>query len=201
MKSATAQGTNSPRALTRYRTGLQIAFLALRPLRIRDFARLRVTSGSDDLDEDEMSIFAIGRTYWVTGRSSKTNARVNFQYPMELASHLDDYLQVWRPAICRNQYDGDYLWVSTRGCAQGVNSIYKQIVKRTQVDGKKGINPHLFRDYLATTVARADPEAWDSVHRILGNSPEILDKYYDHTTTIDAGTRITKVLASLLDEE
>ena len=52
---------------------------------------------------------------------------------------------------------GEALWVSSRGSALTEMAIYLRIREHTQKAFGQAINPHLFRDAAATTLAIADP--------------------------------------------
>ncbi len=75
---------------------------------------------------------------------------------------LRTYLHVHRPVLAAiNRLGakpaGKALWVSSRGSPLTEMTMYNTIRKHTQEAFGQAINPHLFRDAAATTLAIADP--------------------------------------------
>ena len=63
----------------------------------------------------------------------------------------------------------DHLWVSSEASPQTQMSIYQQICKRTRTAFGNAVNPHMFRDAAATTLAMEDPTHVRISARILGH--------------------------------
>ena len=81
----------------------------------------------------------------------------------------------------------------------GANAIYKNIVAYTKkiFGPNEAINPHLFRDCAATSIANGDPSEWDLTHRLLGNEPTTVERHYDHGGTLEAGREVAELLKAL----
>jgi len=93
---------------------------------------------------------------------TKTHTPLEILWPEELVAPLRTYLDVHRPlsvAINRRgaKLAGDALWVSSRGSPLTELTIYNTIPCTHRKLSAKAINPHLFRDAAATTLAIADP--------------------------------------------
>lgn len=163
-----------------FRDGLQIALLALRPLRRKNFSDLRI--GSNVVRKDGM--------WWIDIRRSETKTRqpIEMPFPECLVPALEEYLERYRPLLSGDVYFGDALWVSYRFAAQAPHSIQLNIVKRTERAFGKSVNPHLFRDCLATTIAINDPDNIRMAATILGHRTfSTTEKHYNLARTLQAG--------------
>lgn len=191
MAEAEAAGPTNRRAVTKYRAGFQIALLALRPLRLRNFAQLEFGPNK--------SLSLRGDAYWIRipGSQTKVGKEIDVGFPEKLVPHFERYWSVWRPRLAPRGFAGGALWVSsTYDRPQGLNAIYKQIVKWTEVvfGESQSLNPHLFRDCLATSITIDDPSEWDLAHHLLGNTPTTVMAHYDHGGTRSAGKEVARLL-------
>jgi integrase/recombinase XerD len=185
-------GTPLEQAL-RYRDGLMIALLAARPLRRRNFARIELGR----------HLVAEGDTYWIRfdGCETKTGEPIDAPLPLALAPYLQRYLSIHRPLLlARNGrwkrvdhpfgQPNDALWISQDGSAMTEIAVYFRIRARTQVRFRRSINPHLFRDSAATSIAIEDPEHVHIVRSILGHTTlRTGERYYIHAQTLEASRR------------
>jgi integrase len=150
-----ARAKQGPPAAILYRDGLIIAFLSLVPLRRRNLEGLRL---GQNLIEGN------GRwTVALDAGETKTRAPLEMDWPDLLVEPLAIYLQVHRPLLASrkgrwSKSVGDALWVSKDGSPMTQMAIYDRIRARTKKAFGTAINPHLFRDAAATTMAIADPE-------------------------------------------
>ena len=150
-----ANATRGLPAAVLYRDGLIIAFLSLVPLRRRNLEGLRL--GQNLIETNR---------HWTVSleaEETKTHAPLEMDWPDLLAGPLAIYLQVHRPFLaCRrgrwSKSVGDALWVSQDGSPMTQMAIYDRVRARTKATFGTAINPHLFRDAAATTMAIADPE-------------------------------------------
>ena len=155
MSEAETESTDRLRTIA-FRDGLIIALLALRPMmRRRNLAALKL----------DRHIRRIGSTWIVSIPESetKTGAPMEFPWPESLVGALEQWLQRWRPhLLClKNRWTrpaGNALWISSHGSPMCQQAIYDRLVERTRAAFGKAINPHLFRDCAATTLAIVDPE-------------------------------------------
>lgn len=76
-------------------------------------------------------------------------------------------------------------------------SVYNRIMKRTKDAFGIGINPHLFRDALATSLAINEPEIVGISHAMLGNTPAVCQRFYNLAKSHQAGRRLNHTLGSL----
>jgi integrase len=167
-----------------YRDGLVIAFLALVPLRRRNLARLvldrtLIRQGSEWL-------IAFGED------DTKTHAAFEIGLPDVLREPLENYLQNYRPILAAREgrwvrpVEGA-VWVSKDGSPMRQIALYDRVRARTKEAFGVALNPHLFRDAAATTIAIADPEHVRLAAPLLGHRTfTTTEKYYQQATGYEA---------------
>ena len=167
-----------------HRDGLMIALLALVPLRRRNFAGLRL--GWNLVETNGTWLIGLDAS------ETKTHAPLEILWPDELLGPLRTYLNVHRPRL--SAMNGRWakpvknaLWVSTDGSPMTEMAIYDRIRARTQRAFGTPINPHLFRDAAATTLAIADPAHVRVAAALLGHRTfGTTERYYQHAQSFDA---------------
>ena len=168
---------------TRYRDGLMLALLALRPLRLANFVGIEL--GRHLVDR--------GGTSWLTFEAAETKNRkaLDFPFPDNLLPHLRHYLRQIRPRLCgqttgRNplaffQEPGTRLWVSGTGAALRPRVFFTMTVRRTTEAFGQRVNPHLFRDCLATTLASGEADLTWAIPHVLGHKVlRTSERHYNH---------------------
>jgi integrase/recombinase XerD len=79
-------------------------------------------------------------------------------------------------------------------------SIYLKVCAATEEELGIRLNPHLFRDALATGVATEDPEHIGMVPRLLGHAdPRTAERHYIHARAITASRHYNGVVAPIRD--
>jgi integrase len=175
-----------------YRDGLIIALLADRPVRRRNLAGIVIghnlikTSSGYDLHfpNDE----------------TKTGAEIRFSVPDPLIARLTRYLDHYRPLFpgARSHLG---LWASTSGGRLLDDAIYSRIIKHTEAAFGQSVNPHLFRDALATTLAIECPDKIGVASRMLGHSTETFTQaHYIQAGTVSASRTYQDTLRELRKE-
>jgi integrase len=154
LMEAAASHAKPLRSAILYRDGLIIALLSLRPLRLRNFARLTL---GEDLISLESTWFIL-----LSPEKTKTHATLHYEWPKQLTSALDTYLRVHRPVLLARNGRwrapvGDRLWVSWDASPLTEAGVYQQVKYRTRKAFGRPVNPHLFRHAGATTLAIHDP--------------------------------------------
>jgi integrase/recombinase XerD len=163
----------------RYRDGLIIALLAARPLRLSNFASLQL----------DWSLLRQPGGFWIRLKSEETKNRAPLEVPLpeELAPHVDRYLDVHRRRLLGLRRD-DHFWITMRGTWMGPQSIELRVKRWTRERIGAPVNPHLFRDCLATSMAIEDPEHVQIAAAILGHrSLATTTRYYNQARTLEAG--------------
>jgi len=165
MEGAHTNTTDRLRAID-YRDGLIIALLALRPMRRKGFAALKL----------DHNIVKQGNTWRIVLRpdETKTYNRIDVEWPSDLVDALEIYLQVHRPVLISlkgrwaKEID-DAIW-RHHGLLMTEMAFYQQVSLRTETAFGKAINPHRFRHIAASTLATEDPVHVRVSASILGHS-------------------------------
>jgi integrase/recombinase XerD len=140
--------TTPLRRFRTYRDGLMIGLLASRPLRLRNLTGL-ILDGT---------LVQRGDLWWIQipAAETKTKSPIELPWPDILVPHLGTYLVDHRSAIAalrRTETATGALWLSMHGLPMNDTAIYIRIVTRTREGLGQAINPHLFRDCAATSIA------------------------------------------------
>ena len=135
-----------------YRDGLMIALLALRPLRLANLVQLELGR----------ELVRRGGAWWLElqGTDTKTGEPLELPFPDDLVPALEAYLTTWRPRLAQPRYvaASRALWLTHRGTTISDIHAYNIIVAHTRTAFGQPVNPHLFRDAAATTIALDRPE-------------------------------------------
>jgi integrase/recombinase XerD len=178
-----------------YRDGLIIAFLAYRPIRMRNLAMIAcgqhlIRSGT-------------GWRLVFTADETKTGQPIEMAFPGDLVDHLERYLAVHRPVLLNvgmrhGRPPTDALWVSSHGQAACASTIAVQVKACTRAAFGQAVNPHLFRDCAATSIALNDPTHARIIAGILGHATlTTSERYYNQAQSVDAGRRYQATIAGL----
>jgi integrase len=196
MRSADQCPRNQPVIwLPRFRDGLAIALLALRPLRVRAFVSLQ-------LDEHVRRLGDRWRLI-VTPDLSKTHRHWEADVPKRLAAAFERYVQEVRPQLLvyRGRPHGNpvrALWVSIDGLPFSPNAMSNIITKRTRMAFGTSLPPHFFRDCAATTLAFDSPASVQLATPLLGHAdPRTTQEHYNQAQSLDAGRRHLAALRTL----
>lgn len=176
-----------------YRDGVAVAFLAARPIRLKNLASLRIGHN-----------FIRGPEGWACdfpANETKERCPLSFSLSSDLCAVLDHYIEVYRPRLLGSA-PSDYLWISIRGALLSQQAHYIGISLLTSKLFGHPINPHLFRDCAATAIATEDPEHVLAAARILGHgSIEMTIKSYNQSLMVNAVERLHETLIALKNEE
>jgi integrase/recombinase XerD len=175
----------------RYRDGLMIALLALRPLRLRNLVGLEIGRTLFAAAENEHRI--------VIGASdTKTQKPIDLEWPADLEPQLQRYLDHYRPRLLRHG-TSSMLWIGQFGKPMATNHIVcAVIVGRTREGLGVPISPHLFRDCAATTIANEDPGHIGIASSLLGHvSIRTTDRHYRQANSINASRHYEAARAEL----
>jgi len=183
-----------------YRDGLMIALLAHRPLRRRTFAAITLGRHLIQSDKGWWLIFAPGDT--------KTKQPLEMPFPETLVTDLELYLEEYRPVLLKGKSKPGVvrpataaLWIAKGGAMMGASAISVQIAFHTRAAFGAPINPHLFRDCAATSIAIQDPEHVRMVLPILGNTAlSTSERHYNQARTLEAARRYQHDIAQLRRE-
>jgi integrase/recombinase XerD len=193
MESADAQSTPL-KAAGAFRDGLMIALLAARPVRRANLAAITI----------DWHLERRGDLYWLTfpAHEVKTRRTLEFPLPGALTAAVERYLAQYRPFLLSRHGrwkddPGDAFWISGDGSRLKAKRLAERIRKRTADRFGQPVNPHLFRDAAATSIAIEDPEHVGIILAILGHSTiRTSETYYNQATGIEAARRYQGVIAA-----
>jgi integrase/recombinase XerD len=171
-----------------YRDGLMIALLASRPLRRRNFAAIEIGR----------HLIRVGDTFHLVfdGSETKSGQSIETDVPAALVAPLEHYLIKIRPLF---PHAGSHraLWAGLKGRGLGGQAIYDTIAARTKTAFGHVVNPHLFRDCAATTIAIAQPGQIGVARDLLGHtSLHTTNTYYNQARSIEASRLYATVLSA-----
>ena len=164
-----------------------MALLALRPFRKRNFAGLRIGT----------HLIWNGGAWWLVLRreETKTHQPIEVPFPEELLPPLQRYLGHYRGVLAGDRYRGDHLWVSYRCGPQSPHTLQLRLVLHTEKAFGRPVNPHLFRDCVATAIAIHDPENVRMAATVLGHrSFAVTERHYNLARTLEAGRSYAAVI-------
>jgi integrase/recombinase XerD len=175
------------------RDGLMIALLALRPLRLKNFAAL--TIGRHLVQQAGTWQIRFG------AEETKNKRPIEISFPGQLVPFLDLYLERVRPALLQRDWplraDDGRLWLGQGGRPLSDRRICHCIQHRTEQAFGRSVYPHLFRDAAATTMALEDPEHVRVAAQILGHgSFRTTERFYRMSRSAEA----VRAYSDLLDQ-
>ncbi len=169
----------SPRARQAFRDGLIIAFLAVRPLRRRSLAALRIGQ----------HLQRVGETWTVVMRPEdvKNQEPLEFLFPEPLVDSLEFYLSEARPRFPgADRHDG--LWATSFGTPMSGDALYDCVVRRTKALLGRPVTLHDFRRAAGTTLAIHAPEKVGAAQHLLGHrNPATTRDHYILAGNLEAG--------------
>ena len=173
----------SPRKNAAYfRDGLQIALLALRGFRKGNFAGIRI--GTHLLQRNGEWWFAF------SGSRNQEPHASGGSIPGDARAAAPAIPGHYRRLLAGRRYTGDRLWLSYRYGPQAAHSLQLQLAHHTRMAFGWPINPHLFRDCIATSIAIHDPKHVRMAATILGhNSFATTERHYNLARTLEASCR------------
>jgi integrase len=173
----------------RFRDGLIIALLATRPLRRRNLAQMLVGRNLRQTTQG----------YWLHfgSQETKNGQPIDVPVPAALAPLVDRYLDHYRPVLLGGRNHSE-LWISRNGIPLAAPSIYHAVRSRTYEAFGVAINPHLFRDCAATSVAVEDPNHVRVAATLLGHTGlSTTQRHYDQSRMLAAGRDYQRKMLAL----
>ena len=180
-----------------YRDGFLIALLVYRPVRHKNLATMRLGS----------NLIKVGRLWHIVFTADETKTHIPYEavLPSALTPRLNRYLDVHRPVLLRRRQARGRansklhaLWVSDRGNELGYGPIGKRIDVQTRLAFGRSVNPHLFRDAAATSIAIDNPKHIGDASLVLGHAGHrTTEKHYNHARSLEASRRHAATLAHI----
>jgi site-specific recombinase XerD len=166
------------RRATMYRDGLMLATLAARPLR-------RCNLGMIELGH-HLVRSGTGWRLVFAGHETKTGTPLELPWPGRLEVPLERYLDRHRPVLLDGQAS-DRLWISQGARPMTGRRIHRRVTAVTRRLFGQPINPHLFRDCFATSIAIRDPGHIRIAAILLGHSQRTNEGHYNQARALEAG--------------
>jgi site-specific recombinase XerD len=171
---------------------LLIAFLALVPMRRKNLAGLRLGHN-----------FLLSNGTWILdldATETKTHGAYEVLLPDVLRQPLEVYLKHYRPLLLArrgrwHEPADDALWVSGHGSPMTEMALYDRVRLHTKEAFGQAMNPHLFRDAAATTLAVEDPTHVRVAAPLLGHRQlDTTERFYMQATSFEAHRRYIDTL-------
>lgn len=164
-----------------YRDGLIIVILALRPVRLRNLAAMRL----------HVNLTRAGDAYQLAFDSDCTKNHRSYVRPLNprLTPYIERYLTHYRPLLL-GTWESDHVWISWRSKSMDEGSLYGNITKRTKAVFGCALSPHLFRDATMTSLAEQNPEhVWLGMALLHHADPRIAERHYNQALDATAVER------------
>jgi integrase/recombinase XerD len=187
-----------------YRDGLIIALLALRPLRIGNFAGLQLGR----------HLHRRGQEWWIalTGDETKNRMPTEQPLPAVITPWLESYLVEHRMTLLRRgplpTQAGDeasgpsHLWLSKEGQPMAPQAFRKLVRSHTAACFGRPLTPHLFRDCAVTSIAISDPGRVGIAGQLLVHrDPETAVRDYNQARAPEAAVRMLEARQYRLRED
>ena len=182
------EGPNLVLRAVQFRDGLMISLLAARQLRASNLASIEVGR----------HLLRQGAGWGLAFEAHEMKNRRPFEvpFPRALEPALERYFDTWRPVL-RQGRQTDRLWITRYGRAMGYKAVYARVTRVTQEGLERPVNPHLFRDCAATSIAIEDPEHVRITAAILSHaSHATAERYYNQAQSLEAGRIYQKFIAA-----
>jgi hypothetical protein len=197
MRATIGSNPNHPlQEAGKFRDGLALAFLALRPIRLKNLASIEIGQHMIWSDQRWTCHFPASET--------KERRDLRFYLPEDEAFTwaLSLYLTKYRPLLLQDPAQSlrpsGPLWVSLRKTRQSGQSIYWNTCRLSEAILGVRINPHLNRDCAASALSSDAPDYILAAARILGHSSLTTTiGHYEQSSMLAAGSRLTEFILDL----
>jgi len=169
------------RRAIQYRNGLMVALLACCPIRLKNFAALKLNE----------TLVQVKNNWWIvlSAEQTKEGRSDERRIPDLLASYIDRYASVHRAALARYPKSGDAVWLSlNNGTPMSQGRVAAAITQTTTAAIGISVSPHLFRASAATTAAvhaGATPHLASSV--LAHRDSATTQQHYNRASSLSAG--------------
>ena len=172
------------------RNGLMVALLAFCPIRLKNFATLRIGHTFKE----------VHGSWWIAlpALDTKSHRPDERRLPKLLNGAIDVYLNQSRPLLFGSGPPNDFLWISSRtGRPMTRKNLGTLISKITFKTLGVDVSPHLFRAAAATTAAAYGSSTPHLASAVLGHTdPRVTEEHYNRATTVNAA----KIYAALIQQ-
>ncbi|QIG47577.1 site-specific integrase [Nordella sp. HKS 07] len=183
-EAETAHHLTPLRRAHNYRNGLMIAFLAILPIRLKNFSALRIGKNLVNY-----------RKHWqliIPATDNKSGRADERPVPRFLAPYLDKYVEIYRPLL-KPQSDG--LWVSTYGGDLSYKGCAQVVTETTRTTLGIAVSPHLMRSCAASTAylhAGDDPDLASGLLQHVDKT--VTERHYNRTRGASYGRAFSSLV-------
>ncbi len=173
------------RNIGKYRDGLMIVLLSEKPMRVKNLAAL---------DIGHLRFDATGGATLRIGITKNKTADMAYLSP-DLVGALQHWIEDLRPRLSPAA-DEAGLWIGRYGARIGQSGVATCVTRRTKAALGVAVSPHKFRNAVAMSIARHDPEKMAIASKLLGHKrPESLSAYEGVARSTGAATQLNDILA------
>jgi integrase len=176
------------------RNGLMIAFLALCPNRLKNFAALEI----------RRTFKEVHGSWWIVLPSISTKSRRpdERRVPNLLRPFVDLYINEARPVLLESKPQTNSLWISsTTGGPLTAKNLGTLVSKLTLETLGVNVSPHLFRTAAATTAAAYGGSTPHLASALLNHTdPRVTEAHYNRATSISAARIYADITNSFLED-
>jgi integrase len=174
------------------RNGLMIALLALCPIRLKNFAALRIGHTFKE----------VHGAWWIAlpSTSTKSHRSDERRVPALLNRCIEVYLNHSRPILIGSKQSSDALWVSsTTGRPLTRKNLGTLVSKITLETLGVDVSPHLFRTAAASTAAAYGGDTPHLASSLLNHTdPRVTEEHYNRATSISASKIYAEITNAFL---
>jgi integrase len=207
--------TNGPRLRRALlvRNGLMVALLALCPIRLKNFAGLKIGR----------SFLRLEGGWWIVLKHTKSKRPDYRPVPPFLTRSIESYLEVYRPVLLRQLTDrsearldlrhgpapltisspneaASALWLSRLGAPLSYSQVERAITETTRMTLGVPVNPHRFRTSDATAAALYASHLPHLASALLHHShQDVTQKHYNRASSLSVARDFAKLVRELSD--
>ena len=177
--------------LLAYRDLLMVAVFTICPVRLSNFAAIRI--------DKHLQRLTSGWRISFEDHEIKNKIPLGYHIPPSLAPYLEDYLEKVLPNLPgANTHSG--LWPGTKCAPLAPITVYANIMATTERLFGVGINPQSFRKIVATWLSERSTTDSLFARPLLGHrSPATTERYYIKASKLEASRRVSEALISIRD--
>jgi site-specific recombinase XerD len=178
-------------AALRARNGVLLAFLSMRPVRVRNVAETELAVSLLDQEDG---------TFRVHYADTKNGRVYDAPLDREVSKAMRLYLETFRPLLLTDPAERA-VWLDRFGRPLTPGEFYRVVTGATKRQLGRAVNPHLFRHCLLTTLASLSPAAVRVGAELLGNADgATVRRHYDMSRTAAASRVASEVLRAYAGE-
>lgn len=188
------------RKVLAFRDGLMIAMLAACPLRRSNFAATKV--------DNHLILTEAGFRLAFAREDVKNRFPLDYPLPASLSGPIDRYLAEYRPLLLARRRDASTgpsdkaFWISQTGTPLRPITFWIRTTALTRKHLGQAINPHLFRDCAATSIAIELPGQVGIIRPVLGHTNGVTgQRYYNQARSLEAARAFQGAVDALIDGE